>query len=415
MSLDWVGSTGSTILPSPAATVRRTNNEVENYIVPEQLLDYVSELYDMRNQVLKAIEKHDWAARTAGLPVRSASSLGLIETLFPKIREIEHAAQLAWQGELASANCTALNLRGIVTRAAKADSGAISTLLNSDDLPIDTTELLALAEVLDGAIANDGQSGGAEYAARLFSSLDAQTLEKLIRLLNANTGSNGTTSTKTNAAKRVLSKLRSNMATILALPDVVHQFPEFGLFINRTPPEILSVLLQHSTPGQRSTLGDPAPSSLSVALLAKRFLPDPRAMGMVGVEVGAAAAPTLRGRILAMLQADVNRGGDALGRYLAPLEESSDASKDAANRLLCLIAPNSSHFTYARVFQASPIDEIAAARLLKSYFVGAFDHGTKAQILQAFETLELAVTSVSKLDSLSTDMANSLALGLPVP
>jgi hypothetical protein len=98
MSLDWVGPTGSAIPRSPVATVRRNNNEVENYIAPEQLLDYISELYDMRNQVLNAIEKHDWAARTAGLPVRSASSLGLIEALFPKIREIEHAAQLAWQG-----------------------------------------------------------------------------------------------------------------------------------------------------------------------------------------------------------------------------------------------------------------------------------------------------------------------------
>ena len=134
-------------------------------------------------------------------------------------------------------------------------------------------------------------------------------------------------------------------------------------------------------------------------------------MGMVGVEVGAGAAPTLRVTIIAMLQADVNRGGDALQRYLAPSEDSPDASKAAANRLLCLIAPNSSHFTYARVFYASQTDEVAAAKLMKSYFVGAFDHGTKAQILQAFETLELAVTSVSNLDSLSNDMANSLALG----
>lgn len=406
MSLDWVGSTVRALLPRPpASAVRRVNSEVENYLAPEQLLDYVSELYEMRNQVLKAIEKHDWTARTAGLPVRSASSLGLIEALFPKIREIEQAARQAWQGELASSSCAAHNLRGVITKAAKADSVAISTLLNADDLPIDTTELLALSEVLDGAIASDAQSGAAEYAARFFASLDAQTLEKLVRLLNANTGAFGAKSTKTDAAKRALSKLRSNLATVLALPDVVRQFPEFALFIDRTAPEILSVLLQHRG------LGDPVPSSLSVAVLAKRFLPDPRAMGMVGVEVGAAAQPTLRGTILSMLQGDLNRGGDALGRYLAGSEDSPDGSRDAANRLLCLIAPNASHFTSARVFRASPADDIAAAKLVKSYFVGAFDRGTKPQILQAFETLELAVASVAKLDSLSTDMANALALG----
>ncbi len=407
MSLDGVGANLGILSRPPIAAGRRANIEPENYIAPEQLLDYVAELYNMRNQVVKAIEKHDWAARTAGLPIRSASALGLIEALFPKIREIEQAAQQAWQGELAASGVKGHDLRAVVGRAARADSIAISTLLNSDDLPINTTELLALAEVLDGAIVSDVQSGGAEYAARFFASLDDHTLEKLVRLLNANTGALASKSTKTDAAKRALSKLRFNMATVLGSPDVVRDFPDFAMLVGRTPPDIMSVLLQRSGGG----CCVPVPSSLSVALLARRFLPDPRGMGMVGAEAGADAVPTLRGTIIAMLQADANRGGDALNRYFASPEDSPDANKAAANRLLCLIAPNSSHFTYAKIFQASQTDEIAAAKLIKSYFVGAFDQRTKAQTLRAFETLELAVASVSKLDSLSNHMANSLALG----
>ena len=392
-----------------------------SYVNPERLMDDIANIYAARDRVFLALDQLDCAARFAGTPIRSTSAREHFHHLIGVIREAEAHARTAWQSELAAAGRMTPQLTRLVVAAGVGDARTIDSLLAKDGDELSANEYEELMVVLDGALIDSADKvglGAEDYAASFFAGVDKSKLQRLIATLALWTSPSYRDTDKGKRAQGVLSEVRSLFERAVEHDDVFTKYPAFATKLESLDVKTLNVLLltddQTVRRDRQSLFSDPGAGALigisasCLARLAKQILVDPLSMHPKFFDPGSDGTPSARMTILRLLEADTGRGGDALAQYLAPSNTSLPAMEAASKVLLALIAPNSQPH---RPLTATSSEEVLSAKIMKSFFVQSFDHGTPDQVRAAAEVLELTIANTDKLGPASHPMLAALATG----
>jgi hypothetical protein len=388
-----------------------------SYVNPERLMDDIAEIYRARDRVFQGLDQLDCAARNAGTPIRSTSARERFTHLLGVIRGAEADARKAWQSELAAAGGMTPQLTKLVVAAGAADARTIDSLLAKDGDELSVDEYEELVVVLDGAIIDSADQVGAgaqDYAASFFASVDNSKLARLVATLASWTAPDYRDTARGRQAQRVQSELRALFERAVEHDDVFARYPAFAARIEALDVRTLNVLLltdeqtvRRDRPALLSDPGAGRPIGISsgcLVRLAQKILVDPKSLFLpVSSD---SKVPSPRMTILRLLEADTQRGGGAVARYLAPATTSVAGMEAASTLLLALVAPDRSGWLVESRAEAA-----LSAKVMKSFFVQAFDHGTDAQVRAAAEVLELTIANTAKLGVASHPMLAALATG----
>ena len=107
--------------------------------------------------------------------------------------------------------------------------------MSKDGNHLDATEYDELLSVLEGAIVQAREAGIEEYAASLFSNLDANTLKRLVRDAGNLKYLNADDKLLVQRLGDLLAELRDLFSVVVKLPDLETRFPQFWTRLDRDP------------------------------------------------------------------------------------------------------------------------------------------------------------------------------------
>jgi hypothetical protein len=374
------------------------------------LMDDLARLYASRDRVITSLTALDCAAIAAGTPIRSTSARERFLDLGVRLRDIEATARQAWQGEVAAAGGYKLALRPILVKAGECDARGLKNLLTKDGKHIDAEEYDELLGILEGAIVKAREAGIEEYAASLFTNLDANTLNRLVGCAGGLQYQNADNRLLVQRLGDVLAELRDLFAIVVTSPNLETRFPQFWSRLDTMNPTTLLNLLQT---GRGWNPDGPLLKGVDSHLLAKiadRVLaPDPHSH--LPNDPGFSLEAFWRKPVvLRLLREDQLSGGKAFSLFLSS-STFNDAGFATVTRHLEALT-STSHIESSGAFALnSELDNRRTAELLKTHFTNAFDSGSKADVLQATSLLELVIANTSKLPDLSKPMRAALAVG----
>jgi hypothetical protein len=397
-SVRWVASRATS----------RAGSVADSYINPERLMDDIARLYASRDRVITSLTALDCAAIAAGTPIRSTSARERFMDLGMRLRDIEATARQAWQGEVAAAGGYKPALRPILVKAGECDARGLKNLLAKDGKHIDATEYDELLSILEGAIVKAREAGIEDYAASLFTNLDANTLNRLVRDAANIKYLNADDKLLVQHLGDIVAELRDLFSVVVKAPDLQTRFPQFWSHLETMDPSVVLALLQtgRGWNPEGPLLKGVNPNLLT--MIADRVLtPEVRAQNDPNF---ATANYWRKPMVLQLLREDQLSGGRALSLFLSAPQYDAAGFATVSRHLDALT--ETSFIDFAGAFRLNTDRENAIrADLLKTYFTNVFDEGSKADVLQAASLLELVIANTSKLPDLSKPMRAALAVG----
>ena len=392
----------------PTKAPSRAANGADSYINPERLMDDLARLYASRDRVMLTLTALDCAAVAAGTPIRSTSARERFWDLGLRLRDIEAVARQAWQSEVAAAGGYNPALRSILVKAGECDARGLKTLLSKERNTLDATEYKELLAVLEGAIVKAREAGIEEYAASLFTNLDANTLNRLVRDAANIKYLNADDKLLVLRLGDIVAELRDLFSVVVKAPDFQTRFPKFWSHLETMDPSVVLGLLQtgRGWNPEGPLLKGVNPNLLT--MIADRVLtPEVRAQNDPNF---ATANFWRKPMVLQLLREDQLSGGRALSLFLSAPKYDAAGFATVSRHLDALT--ETSFVDLAGAFRLNTDRENAnRADLLKTHFTNVFDKGSKADVLQAASLLELVIANTSKLADLSNPMRAALAVG----
>jgi hypothetical protein len=277
-------------------------------------------------------------------------------------------------------------------------------LLGSFKGSTSTAEFQQLLDLLSSA---DGAhtEGLENFSIDFFRSMNLKVLTKLVGELIDEGGDFRYPSEKRSAAKQLLAKLNHLFGAALHGQTSITQTPDWANYVKSLSPNCLAGLLQGDHEGAAQI------SSANIAFLADLALPNPHAMyGFAPVRFDGQPTRSLRLTVLDLLLRDQDSGGSALTLYLTPKDRSEPSMKVASEKLLALLNADRLRDGPFQPGSNAQEDDIAA-KLVKQFFVHAFDGGSASEAQHAGEVLELAIANTAQLKTTSTVMIRALVTG----
>lgn len=371
-------------------------------------MDDLARLYASRDRVMLSLTALDCAAVAAGTPIRSTSARERFLDLGMRLRDIEGVARAAWQSEIAAAGGYKPALRPILVKAGECDARGLATLLSKDGNHLDATEYRELLAVLEGAIVKAREAGIEEYAASLFTTLDANTLHRLVRDAANIRYQNADDKALVQHLGDLMAELRDLFSVVVKVPDLQTRFPKFWSHLETMDPSVVLALLQtgRGWNPEGPLLKGVNPNLLT--MIADRVLtPAERPQDDPDF---ATANFWRKPMVLQLLREDQLAGGKALSLFLSAPQYNTAGFTTVSRHLEALT--ETSYTDLSGAFRPNTDRENAIrADLLKTHFTTAFDKGSKADVLQGASLLELVIANTSRLDSLSKPMRAALAVG----
>jgi hypothetical protein len=394
------------VIASRAAS--RAGSVADSYINPERLMDDLARLYASRDRVITSLTALDCAAIAAGTPIRSTSARERFMDLGMRLRDIEATARQAWQGEVAAAGGYKLALRPILVKAGECDARGLKNLLTKDGKHIDAEEYDELLGILEGAIVKAREAGIEEYAASLFTNLDANTLNRLVRDAANIKYLQADNKLLVQHLGDIVAELRDLFSVVVKAPDLQTRFPQFWSHLETMDPSVVLALLQTGLGWnpEGPLLKGVNPNLLT--MIADRVLtPEVRAQNDPNF---ATTNYWRKSMVLQLLREDQLSGGRALSLFLSAPRQNAAGFATVSRHLDALTETSLIDLTGA--FRLNTDRENAIrADLLKTHFTNVFDEGSKADVLQAASLLELVIANTEKLPDLSKPMRAALAVG----
>jgi hypothetical protein len=296
-------------------------------------------------------------------------------------------------------------LQGDASKIGEATAKRLTELLESFKGSTSTAEFRQLLDLLTSAADGVHPEGLENFSIEFFRSMNPKVLTKLVGELVDESGDFRYPSEKRSAAKQLLAKLNHLFRAALHGETSIAQTPDWANYVKSLSPNCLDGLLQGKHEGAAQI------SSANIAFLADLALPNPHAMyGFAPVRFDGQPTRSLRLTVLDLLSSDQDSGGSALALYLTPKDRSEPSMKVASEKLLALLNPDRLHDGPFQPRSNLQEDEVAA-KLMKKFFVHAFDGGSAAEAQHAGEALELAIANTAQLKTTPTVMIRALATG----
>jgi hypothetical protein len=295
-------------------------------------------------------------------------------------------------------------LQAEASKIGEATAKQLTALLGSFKGSTSTAEFQQLLDLLSSA---DGAhtEGLENFSIDFFRSMNLKVLTKLVGELIDEGGDFRYPSEKRSAAKQLLAKLKHLFGAALHGQTSITQTPNWANYVKSLSPNCLDGLLQGEHEGAAQI------SPANIAFLADLALPNPHAMyGFAPVRFDGQPTRSLRLTVLDLLLRDQDSGGSALTLYLTPNDRSEPSMKVASEKLLGLLNPDRLHDGPFQPGANAQEDEVAA-KLVKKFFVRAFDGVSASEAQHAGEVLELAIANTAQLKATSTVMIRALATG----
>ena len=377
---------------------------------------------DLADSVTKAVGKRDEARGSIsgsfrGLPqlaFRSASlsgsALSKTVTRAPSssikkptkvLRSPENSAEVLNGTERQIKNV----LKAEASKPGEATAKRLSVLLSSFNGSFGAGEYQQMLDLLSSVTDGVNPEGFDAFSIDFFRAMKPKVLTKLVGDLVDESGDLRYPSEKRSAAKQLLERLNTLFGSALHDENSIVNQPDWANYVGALSPSCLDGLLQGKHEGASRI------SSANIAFLAQLALPNPHSMyGFAPVRFDGQPTRSLRLTVLELLSGDHDSNGSALSLYLTPNDRSEPSMNVASEKLLALLAPNRLHDGPFQPGSTAQEDEVAA-KLMKRFFVHAFEKGSIAEVQQAGEVLELAIANTAQLKATSAIMIRALATG----
>jgi hypothetical protein len=291
------------------------------------------------------------------------------------------------------------------SKIGEATAKQLKELLGSFKGSTSAAEFHQLLDLLTSAADSVHPEGLEDFSIDFFRSTNPKVLTKLVGELIDESGDFRYPSEKRSAAKRLLAKLNHHFGAALHGQASIAQKPDWAKLVKSLSPNCLDGLLQGNHEGVAQI------SSANIAFLADLVLPDPHAMyGFAPVRFDGQPTRSLRLTVLDLLLRDQDSGGSALALYLTPKDRSEPSMKIASEKLLALLNPDRLHDGPFQPGSNAQEDEVAA-KLVKKFFLHAFDGSSASEAQHAGEVLELAIANTAHLKTTPAVMIRALATG----
>lgn len=281
----------------------------------------------------------------------------------------------------------------------------LSVMLLSFNGPCSAGEYQQMLDLLAAATDGTNPDGSGAFSIDFFRSMKPKVLTKLVGDLVDESGDFRYPSEKRSAAKQLLKRLNTLFGSALHDENSIVNQPDWANYLGALSPSCLDGLLQGKQEGASQI------SSANIAFLAQLALPNPHSMyGFAPVRFDGQPTRSLRLTVLELLSGDQDSNGSALSLYLTPNDRSEPSMNVASEKLLALLAPDRLHDGPFQPGSSAQEDEVAA-KLMKRFFVHAFEKGSVAEVQQAGEVLELAIANTTQLTATPAIMIRALATG----